>query len=128
LVEAQDYRYISADLYALGKSIKLIVTHLAFDNNRPDVLQAAEMSELYTKFASYPYVIMMGDFNYKAYVMAPDAEAAGYKLANDDSFKTYPNGNMALDNILVKGLNFVWVKMISSNLSDHNPILARITL
>lgn len=124
-VEAQDYRYISADIYAFGLSIKLIVAHLAFDNNRPNVLQAAQMSELYTKYASSPYVIMMGDFNYQASAMAADAEINGYTLANDGSMKTYPP-NYALDNVLIKGLKFAWTKMVSSNLSDHNPLIVRI--
>ena len=127
LITAQDYRYISADLYAFGVSIKLIVTHLAFDTNRPNVLQAAEMSELYTKFASYPYVIMMGDFNYKAEDMATDANTNGYIMANDGSLKTYPSGNQALDNILVKGLQLSHVQMIASNLSDHYPIVGIIS-
>lgn len=122
-VTAQDYRYISADLYAFGVSIKLIVAHLAFDTNRPGVLQEAQIEELITKYANDPYVIMMGDWNYEDFTQFTDA---GYSLANDGSFKTYPSGGTALDNICVKGLSIGSVKMPISGLSDHYPLLCKI--
>lgn len=127
LIEAQDYRYISADLYAFGVCIKFIVTHLAFDQNRPGVLQEAQLNELITKYASYPYVVMMGDFNINAEDIASTMENAGYTMANDGSLKTMPSAERGhLDNIMVKGLSLHSVRMVSSNLSDHNPLFARI--
>ena len=122
-VTAQDYRYISADLYSFGVSIRLIVTHLAFDTNRPGVLQEAQIEELITKYANDPYVIMMGDWNYEDFSQFVDA---GYSLANDGSFKTYPAGGTALDNICVKGLSIGSANMPISGLSDHYPLLCKI--
>lgn len=122
-VKAEDYRYISADLYAFGVSVKLVVTHLAFDTNRPGVLQEAQINELLSKYDDSDYVIMMGDWNYDDFSQFTDA---GYSLANDGTFKTYPAGGTALDNICVKGLKIANTKMIASPLSDHYPLLCRV--
>lgn len=126
LITAQDYRYISADMYAFGLSIKLIVTHLAFDSNRPGVLQTAQINELISKFSSYDYVVMMGDWNVSQFSEFNAFENAGYILANDGSLITYPSSNKALDNIVVKGLSISHVKVINSPLSDHYPLLCYI--
>jgi hypothetical protein len=121
-ITAQDYRYISADLYAFGLSIKLVVTHLAFDNNRPGVLTSAQISELITKYSSYDHVIMLGDWNVASFSEFDAFTNAGYTLANNGSFITYPGGGKALDNIVAKGLTISNAKMISSSLSDHNAL------
>lgn len=128
VIEAQDYRYISADLYAFGVDIKLVVTHFAFDQNRPGVLQQKQLEELMTVYDGSPYVLIMGDFNYNVEDMQATVTAAGYAMANEGQYKTVPSAEKGrLDNILVKGLQIVATKMITSNLSDHNPLLARIT-
>lgn len=121
-ITAQDYRYISADVYAFGVTIKLVVTHLAFDNNRPGVLTSAQISELITKYSSYDHVIMLGDWNVASFSEFDAFTNAGYTLANNGSFITYPGGGKALDNIVAKGLTISNVKMISSTLSDHNAL------
>ena len=123
-VTAQDYRYISADLYAFGVTVKLVVTHLAFDSNRPGVLTSAQISELITKYASYQYVIMLGDWNVSAFSEFSAFTTAGYTLANDGSLATY--SGKALDNIVVKGLTIFDVKMLTTNLSDHNALLCKV--
>lgn len=126
LVTAQDYRYISADVYAFGVSIKMVVTHLAFDNNRPGVLTAAQISELITKYSSYPYVVMLGDWNVASFSEFDAFVNAGYTMANDGTYLTYPSTGKALDNIVAKGLVISDVKMVQSSLSDHYPLLCRI--
>ena len=123
-IEAQDYRYISADLYAFGVSIKLVVTHLAFDANRPGYLTGLQIAELIQKYAGYQYVVMLGDWNVSSFDEFTAFVNAGYTLANDGSFLTYPG--KALDNICVKGLAVYDAKMITTNLSDHNALLCKV--
>lgn len=127
LIQATDYYYIEGDLWFNGVMIKLVMTHLAFDNNNPQIV-ANQISELITKFDSYSRVIMMGDWNtgisgQSAFV------AAGYTLGNDGSFLTYSDtvAQYALDNIIVKGVNISNFGMIhTTELSDHLPVYATI--
>ena len=125
-VTAQDYRYISADVYAFGVTVKLVVTHLAFDNNRPGVLTTAQISELITKYASYPYVVMLGDWNVANFSEFTAFVNAGYSMANDGSLLTFPSTGKALDNIVAKGLTIFDVQMVVSGLSDHYPLICKI--
>lgn len=124
LAEAQDFRYISADLYAFGVSIKLVVTHLAFDLNRPGYLTGLQIAELIQKYNGYQYVVMLGDWNVTSFDEYTPFVNAGYTLVNDGSFLTY--GGKALDNICVKGLTAYDAKMITTNLSDHNALLCKV--
>ena len=129
LIEATDYYYIEADLWFHGSLIKLIMTHLAFDNNNPQIV-ANQISELITKFASEPKVIMMGDWNVASFSQFDPFVEAGYILGNKGQ-ATFSDTNLtkALDNIIVKGVelsNFTVVQ--TSGLSDHLPIYATITL
>ena len=126
-ITAQDYRYISANLYAFGVSIKLVVTHLAFDSSRPGVLQDYQIEELIEKYGDEDYVIMMGDWNCSNQSHFDAFVEAGYSLANDGSFITYPSGASALDNIVVKGLEISDVEMVNNSLSDHYPLICKIT-
>ena len=125
-VTAQDYRYISADVYVFGVTVKLVVTHLAFDNNRPGVLTTAQISELITKYASYPYVVMLGDWNVANFSEFTAFVNAGYSMANDGSLLTFPSTGKALDNIVAKGLTIFDVQMVVSGLSDHYPLICKI--
>ena len=124
LVEAQDYRYISADLYAFGLSIKLVVTHLAFDANRPGYLTGKQIAELIQKYSGYDHVVMLGDWNVSSFDEFTPFVTAGYTLVNDGSFLTY--AGKALDNICVKGLAAYDAKMVTTSLSDHNALLCKI--
>lgn len=128
-IEATDYYYIEADLWFHGSLIKLIMTHLAFDNNNPQIV-ANQISELITKFASEPKVIMMGDWNVASFSQFDPFVAAGYTLGNKGQ-ATYSDTNTtkALDNIIVKGVEISNVGVVqTSGLSDHLPIYATITL
>ena len=127
LMEAQDFRYISADLYAFGVPIRLVVTHMAFDLNRPGVLTQKQFNELINKYADDDYVIIMGDFNVSSVSEYDTFVAAGYSLANDGRFLTYRTGGTPLDNIVAKGLTIFDAKMVSTDLSDHNALLCKVS-
>jgi endonuclease/exonuclease/phosphatase family metal-dependent hydrolase len=127
-IEATDYYYLSADLYMEGRLVKFVSTHLVFDNNRPSVLQLAQINELVSKYAGHNRVLMIGDWNVYAQSDFDPFVAAGYTLANDGTIITYPGGSKALDNIVVKGLTITNVQAVASDLSDHYPLLATISL
>lgn len=126
LLSAQDFRYISADMYAFGVTIKVVVTHMAFDLNRPGVLTTNQINELISKYASYPYVLMMGDFNVNSVSEYDLFVNAGYNIANDGRFNTYRPGGTPLDNIVAKGLTIFDAQMLTTDLSDHNALLCKI--
>ena len=67
---------------------------------------------------------MLGDWNVSSFDEFTAFVNAGYTLANDGSFLTYPG--KALDNICVKGLAVYDAKMITTNLSDHNALLCKV--
>lgn len=129
LIEATDYYYLEADLWLGGVKIKLIMTHLAFDNNDTQVV-GNQIDELITKFASEERVIMMGDWNVAEFSQFDAFTDAGYTLSNIGS-PTYSDTSptKALDNIIVKGVGVSQVKVVSTTgLSDHLPIITTITL
>lgn len=129
LIEAKDYYYIEADLYMHGEPVKLVITHLAFDNNRPGVLQGDQINELITKYSTFDKVIMMGDWNVANFSEFDAFTNAGYSLANDGTFLTYPSGGRALDNIIVKGLTISNPGMITTQgQSDHYPFYCDVQL
>ena len=70
-------------------------------------------------------MIVCGDWNTEIYSLLKNA---GYALANDGSLKTFPSKGYALDNIAVKGLEISDVRMIKTDLSDHYPLVCRISL
>lgn len=126
LIKAQDYYYVDADLYIKGRLVKFVATHLAFDSNRPMVLQDKQIAELISAYANYEYVIMMGDFNSRTGSGYDPFVNAGYNLVNDGSYLT--SENMPLDNIVVKGLTISDAGMITTDLSDHNPLFCTVSL
>lgn len=129
LIEAKDYYYIEADLYMHGELVKLVITHLAFDNNYPGVLQGDQINELITKYSTFDKVIMMGDWNVANFSEFNAFTNAGYSLANDGTFLTYPSGGRALDNIIVKGLTISNPGMITTQgQSDHYPFYCDVQL
>lgn len=128
-ITAKDYYFIESDLYMHGIKVKLVVTHLAFDNNRPGVLTGDEIDELISRYANYDKVILMGDWNVASFDEFNAFVTAGYTLANDGTYKTYPSTSKALDNIIVKGLTVSNPGVVSTTgLSDHIPFYCDIEL
>lgn len=132
---ATDYYYLTGDLDMCDKTVKVVTTHLAFDSNNPQVAQD-QIAELIARYADEPYVIMLGDWN----CLLADFDAfttAGYTQANGadgyiGKIKTYPGAATEdagiLDNIVCKGVKMSNIRAISTELSDHIPILCDITL
>ena len=129
-IKATDYYYISSTTRLEDKDVWIVITHLAFDVNNPDIARN-QILELIGTFDDFPYVIICGDFNtqidkYELFINA------GYKLANHGelgNFGTYPssNPNKPLDNIIVKGFDIYSVRVEKSFLSDHLPIICEIS-
>ena len=124
-IKTRDNYFIESDLYISGKKIKLVCLHLLFSNNVKEVIQQSQMEELINRYSRIDRVIMCGDWNTGIYTSLKNA---GYALANDGSLKTYPSSGYALDNIAVKGLYVSDVRMVKTELSDHYPLVCRITM
>ena len=130
------YYYISADFPYGGITIKVISTHLAF-NDVNDDYALSQIKELIEIAKDYKYVVMMGDWNIKDvnnYSLFVDA---GYALANHGRFGDFETfsrkkaanaRNYILDNIMVKGLTISDVRVIKQDLSDHYPLIASVAL
>lgn len=128
LIKATDYYYIDSDLYMHGERIKLVTTHLAFDNNNPAVC-SDQIDELISLYADYEKVIFLGDWNVANFSQFDAFINAGYNLANDGTFITYPAGNRALDNIIAKGVTISNPGIIqTTGLSDHLPFYCDINI
>lgn len=121
----RDNYYIETDLYLSGNKVKLVFFHLLYLSEIPETLQRIQIQELVEMYDKTDKVILCGDWNTGKYSLLKDA---GYVLANDGSFKTYPSKGYPLDNIAVKGMEISDVRMINTNLSDHNPLVCRISL
>lgn len=122
LPRAANYYYISGDLKYKKNVIKLVCAHTISGNNKLCQLMIAEIIDAYK---DYDQVIMCGDWNtgnYKKFVNA------GFSLANDGTYKTYPQKKYPLDNIIVKGLRITNVRLIETDLSDHYPLTCRISI
>jgi len=129
-IMAEDYYYLTADIILNGETIKLVSTHLAFDNNKnPDTVNLAQINELIEVYNSYDRVIMMGDWNVKDFNYFKNFIDAGYSLANNDSnLYTYANENRSLDNIVYKGVTVSDFTLAGTNLSDHYGIYCTVTI
>ena len=128
VIEAKDYYFIESDLYMRGEKVKLVMTHLAFDNNFPGVLQDDQISELIARYSNEERVILMGDWNVSDFSEFNAFTVAGYTMANDGTYLTY-NETRALDNIIVKGLTISNPGMITTTgLSDHYPFYCDVEL
>lgn len=120
--KADQYYYISADLYIGWKKLKLVCVHLYPWDSK---IRSEQMQELIDIYRNSKRVLMCGDWNTEDYSLFKNA---GYALVNDGSNATFPPKKMALDNIIVKGLNISNVRMIKTDLSDHYPLVCRISL
>lgn len=127
-VVAPDYYYIQSDIVFDGKIIRFISTHFAFGKTS-DLIALNQAKELIEEYRDDEYVVICGDFN----MIHPESYEvfceAGYKLANHGEFGDFGTDrvyNLKLDNIIVKGLEIVDVRMLKTDLSDHFPIICDI--
>lgn len=130
LIKATDYYYITADMYLRGRKVKLVTAHLAFDSNKPSVIQLLQIAELIEAMKSETRVVMIGDWNVSAQSDFDAFVEDGYTLLNDGSIPTYPSTspNRALDNIIVKGVKMTNTGVVQNILSDHIPMYATISV
>lgn len=131
-IKASDY-YLSADIYVGGELVKLVVCHLAFDDNlNPDTINKNQILELINKFKNNDKVVMMGDWNCRDFDYFNLFISNGYKLANNDSsINTYRlpcDTNCSLDNIIYKGINVSNFKVHTTTLSDHYAISCKVSI
>ena len=119
---AVNYYYMVSDLYVDGKRIKLVCAHTTSGAIK---ICRAQIKELIEEFATYDRVIMCGDWNTTSF---SQFKKAGYSLANDSSLITFPSKSYAIDNIVVKGLHIDDVRVIKTNLSDHYPLVCKLTV
>ena len=125
VVKSRENYFIESDIVVSGKKVKMVCFHLLFSQEVGYIYQQNQIAELINYYKDNKRVIMCGDWNTETY---SSLKAAGYTLANDGSFKTFPSKKYALDNIAVKGLEIAEVKMVKTDLSDHYPLVCRISL
>lgn len=120
--KANQYYYISADLYIGRKKIKIICTHLYPWDQK---IRQNQIIELIEKYKDVKRVLMCGDWNTTNFALFKNA---GFTLANNGSLITFPSSKYALDNIIVKGLRLSGVRVLKTELSDHYPLVCNISL
>lgn len=132
LIKASDYYYVTADFYLNDELVKLVVCHLAFDNNlNPDTINKNQMAELIDKFKDDDKVVMVADWNCRDFDYFNLFTENGYKLANNDnSVATYRFSwdNRSLDNIIYKGIAVGNFKVHVTELSDHYAVSCQVSL
>lgn len=116
--------YIVSDITLGGKTVKLVSVHILFSHKIPRVVQQYQIEELIEKFKKYDRVIICGDWNTNNYSLL---KKAGYTLANN-GLVTFPKSKNSLDNIVVKGLIITDVRVIKTDLSDHYPLVCKISI
>ena len=123
--KSRENYYIESDLFVNKKRIKLVCFHLLFSRKVDEIYHKKLIEELISHYEKMERVILCGDWNTVYYSALREA---GYSLANDGSFKTFPSKSYSLDNIVVKGLKINNVRMIKTDLSDHYPLVCDISL
>ena len=119
---AENYYYLESDLYFGNIKIKLVCAHTTSSAN---AVSQSQISELLNKYRDEDRVIMCGDWNTQDFSLFKNG---GYTIGNNGSLKTFPGKAYALDNIVVKGLDISDVRIVKTNLSDHYPLVCRISL
>ena len=117
--------YLETTMEVRGSRIKIVVVHIDHSQTISGIYQQAQIAELVEKYKNEKQVIICGDFNTHNLSKFKDS---GFHVANNGSFKTYPLKGHAIDNIVYKGVIVSKVHMLSTNLSDHNPLMCTITL
>jgi len=118
------FNYLSADIFIDGEKVQMIYVHLT---SRDTKQRSKQMKELIEKYKNYKRIIIFGDFNLRPRFMKAFKDD-GYILANDGSLITFPSKSIAIDNILVKGLKISDVRVVKTDLSDHYPLVCRISI
>lgn len=117
--------YIESTVFINGKKVKLACVHLLFSRKVPRVIQQMQIEELIKAYKRDKRVVILGDFNTSDY---SQFKKAGYTLANNGQLVTFPKKNTPLDNIVAKGLKISDVQVIKTELSDHYPIMCRVSI
>lgn len=125
IVKSRENYFIECDLYIRGKKVKLVSLHLLFSSKVKEIFQQNQIEELINRYKKTDRVILCGDWNTQIY---SSLKNAGYELANDGSLRTFPSKGYALDNIAAKGLQILDVRMIKTSLSDHYPLICKLSL
>lgn len=116
------FYYLSADASFHGVKVKIVLVHLI--SRQPKLCQL-QIEELIAKYKTCDKIIMFGDWNTWNW---SKFKKAGYSLANNGSLITFPSKSYALDNVIVKGLEITDVKVVKTDLSDHYPLVCRISV
>jgi len=116
--------YIESTVYVNKKKIKLVNVHLMFSRKIPGIVQQMQIEELLKTYERDKRVVIFGDFNTGDY---SQLKKAGYTLANNGKLVTFPEKETPLDNIAAKGLTISEVRVIKTDLSDHYPIMCKIS-
>ena len=116
--------YIESTVSINGKKVKLVHVHLMFSRKIPRVVQQLQIEELIKSYDRDKRVVIFGDFNTGDYSQLKEA---GYTLANNGKMITFPKKKTPLDNIVAKGLTISEVRVIKTDLSDHYPIMCKIS-
>ena len=81
------------------------------------------------KFKNEERVIILGDFNCKDFSFFSKFTDAGFGLANNDAtLPTLKGWNVALDNIIYKGVGVSGFSLLGTDLSDHYTISCLVTV
>ena len=116
------FNYLSAEIFIDGEKVQMVYVHLTSKDSQK---RKKQIKELIEKYKDYERIIMFGDFNTRN---LKDFKDDGYIVANDGSLITFPSKSIAIDNILVKGLKISDVRVVKTDLSDHYPLVCRISL
>lgn len=119
------YYYVSAELLIGGEKVVIVCTHFVNGTGKFQISRQNQIDELIKFCSQFKRVIICGDLNTRNY---SSFKKAGYSLANDGSFVTFPGTSSSIDNIMVKGLKISDVRILKTNLSDHYPLRCKITL
>ena len=119
---AENYYFLESDLYFNDIKVKLVCAHTTSSAN---AVSQSQISELLNRYRDEERVIMCGDWNTQDFSLFKNG---GYIIGNNGSLKTFPGKGYALDNIVVKGLEISDVRIVRTNLSDHFPLVCRISL
>lgn len=116
--------YLASNVYIDGKKVKLVCVHLIYSKKDPSLVQG-QISELIEAFKGEERVVICGDFNTSNY---SKFKKAGYTLANDGSIVTFYKTSKPLDNIITKGVRISEVRTVKTELSDHYPLVCRLSI
>ena len=131
----EDRKYEKGYIYLNGRKVCLINTHLEVNSTSIVGLQC---DELLSVISGEEYVIICLDTNINEFDQESSAyieslkkfKDAGYILANDGRYETYPQGAMALDDIIITSNINIKSAMVDTQKSahsirqDHYPFIA----